>query len=122
MISKDLILFIVLLANLSLTSCRPMGNADFDGIIIKTTDEQLLLATELSFQEYEEIKDQPASEIQNADVLGDAYYGLINLTYEDTDSFSPGDYVQVWIDGDILESYPMQAKASRVALIKKAVK
>lgn len=121
MISKYLILFVVLLANLFLTNCGPTGNADFNGIIIKTTESQILLATELSFKEYEEIKDLPASEIQNADVLGDAYYGLINITYHDTDGFSPGDHVEVWIDGEILESYPLQAKAKRVSLVKKSV-
>ena len=122
MISKYLIIFIILLANLFLTIRGHAGKADFNGIIIKTTENQILLATNLSLKEYEEIKELPASEIQNADVLGDAHYGLIDLTYYDTVNFSPGDHVEVWIDGDVLESYPLQVEAKRVSLIKKTVK
>lgn len=119
MINKHLIIFVVILVNLSLTSCR---NADLNGIIIKTAENQILLATELSSEEYEEIKELPASQIQNADVLSDAYYGLINLTYQNTEKFTPGDYVEVWIDGDVLESYPLQANAKKISLIRESIK
>lgn len=116
MISKYLIVFVVILANLSLTGC---SNADFDGIIIKVSENKILLATEISSEEYEEIKELPASQIQNADVLGDAYYGLIELTYDDAESLTPGDQVEVWIDGEVMESYPLQAKTKKISLKKK---
>lgn len=113
MISKYLVIFIVIIANLSFTSCT---TADYEGIIIKATENQILLATDLSMDEYDEIKELPAVEIQNTDVLGDAYYGLIDLTYDDAERFNPGDQVEVWIDGDVLESYPLQAQAKKISL------
>lgn len=119
MISKYLVIFVVILANLSLTSC---GNADIDGIVIKANSNHVLLATELSLAEYEEIKGLPASQIQNSDVLGDVYYGLIDLAYEDAASFTPGDQVEVWFDGEVMESYPLQATARRISLKKETLK
>lgn len=119
MIGKYLVVFIMILANLSLTSC---GTADYNGIIIKSTENQILLATEISPDEYEKIKELPAAQIQNDDVLGDAYYGLINLTYDDAESFTPGDQVEVWIEGEVMESYPLQAKAKKISLVVESVK
>ncbi len=113
MVGKYLVIFILVIVNLSFTGCT---SADYEGIIIKATGNQILLATDLSLDEYEEIKDLPAVQIQNADVLGDAYYGLINLAYEDAANFNPGDVVDVWIDGEVLESYPLQANAKKISL------
>lgn len=113
MIGKYLIIFVVVLANLSFAGCN---RADYEGIIIKVTENEILLATELSIDEYEKIKNLPAAKIQNADVLGDAYYGLIYLVYQDTKKFAPGDQVKAWIDGEILESYPLIADAKKISL------
>lgn len=113
MIGKYLIVFVIVLANLSFTACN---QPDYEGIVLKATENQILLATELSQDEYEEIKKFPVSQIQNADVLGDAYYGLINLTYQDAESFTPGDQVKVWIDGEVLESYPLMAQVKKIIL------
>lgn len=119
MAGKYLIIFIFIIANLSFTSC---SKADYEGIVIKTSENKLLLATELSPIEYEEIKGLPATKIQNDDVLGDAYYGLIDLVYEDAEKFSPGNQVEVWIDGEVLESYPLQAKAKKILPIAETIK
>lgn len=103
--------FIVVILNLSCTNCNA---ADYNGIVIKATENEILLATDLSLEEYEEIKELSAVQIQSNDVLGDAYYGLIILNYDDAALFSPGDIVDVWIDGDVLKSYPLQARAKKV--------
>lgn len=108
---RTLTVFISIIISLSLIGC---SKPDRDGIVLEVTENQILLAEELSPEEYEKIKDKPASEIQNEDVLGDAYYGLIYLTYDNAEKFSKGDEVEVWIDGDIMESYPAQAEAKKI--------
>lgn len=77
-----------------------------------------MIATELSADEYESIKDQPASEIQNEDVHGDTHRGLIDLSYDEPKDFNKGDEVEVWLEGDIMESYPPSATAKKITLKK----
>ncbi len=90
------------------------SNPDMEGIILEVTEHKVMLATELSLSEYEQIKDKSALQIQNEDVIGDAYFGLIELTYERAKEFNKGDQVDVWIDGEVMESYPEQAKAKKM--------
>lgn len=95
------------------------GKADMEGIILEVTENEILLSKNISPDEYEKIKNDPVSKIQNEDVQGKRVsLGLIDLTYDNTDELSKGDEVKVWINGDILESYPAQAKAKKI-LIKK---
>lgn len=67
-----LALIIIILSSVSLSGC---GDADMEGIVLKTTENYVQVATELSPDEYEEIKDKPAGQIQDEDVLGDTYRG-----------------------------------------------
>jgi len=41
---------------------------------------------------------------------------LIELTYGNKDEFNPGDLIEVWIDGDIMELYPERAIAKRIVV------
>lgn len=102
---------IVLLLSVSLTGC---GKPNMKGIVLEVNEYGIKLATELSPDEYEEIKNESVSDIQNEDVHGDTYRGLIDLTYDHTDELSKGDEVEVWIDGDIMESYPGKAQAKKI--------
>nr|WP_232827998.1 DUF3221 domain-containing protein [Paraliobacillus sp. X-1268] len=36
------------------------------------------------------------------------------LAYDNPEEWSKGDEVKVWIDGDVLASYPEQAKAKKI--------
>ena len=85
-----------------------------EGIVIRTEEKYVQIATELSLDEYEEIKHKSAEQIQDEDVLGDTYRGLINLTYDNPEKFNKGDEVKVWIDGGIRESYPAGADAKKI--------
>ena len=110
-----LALIIIILSSVSLSGC---GDADMEGIVLTTTENYVQVATELSTDDFEEIKDKPAGQIQDEDVLGDTYRGLINLTYDNPEKFSKGDEVDIWIDGDIRESYPSGATAKKISLKK----
>lgn len=105
--------FTIILISLSLAGC---SKPSMEGIILEVNEHGVKLATELSLEEYEDIKHESVSNIQNEDVHGDTYRGLIDLTYKDTGGLSKGDEVEVWIDGGIMESYPLQAKARKISV------
>lgn len=105
-------LFIVLLLSMSLAGC---GKADMVGIILEVTENEVLLSRNLTSDEYKKIENESAIKLQNEDVRGErASLDLIELTYDNTDELRKGDEVEVWIDGDILESYPSQAKTKKL--------
>lgn len=105
--------FTIILISLSLVGC---SKPSIEGIILEVNEHGVKLATELSLEEYEDIKNESVSKIQNEDVHGDTYRGLIDLTYKDTDGLSKGDEVEVWIDGDIMASYPEKAEAKKISV------
>lgn len=94
------------------------GDADMEGIVLETTDKGITLARELSPAEYEDIKDEPVTKLHNEDVEGKRDLGLMELYYDHKDVFNKGDEVEVWLDGDIMDSYPPQADARKIALKK----
>lgn len=104
---------IYLIISFSMVGC---GEPSLDGIILEVNENQVKLATELSLQDYEKIKDVSVADIQNEDVLGNEYRGLIDLTYDDTTGLSEGNQVDAWIDGDIMESYPLKATAKKISV------
>lgn len=113
---KELLAWIIIsVFSVLLVSC---GHADMEGIVLEINENAMQVATELSPDEYERIKDKSAEQIQNEDVDGDTYRGLINLTYAHTEKFSKGDEVKIWIDGDIRESYPLGATAKKITVKK----
>ncbi|SDZ46355.1 DUF3221 domain-containing protein [Bacillus sp. 166amftsu] len=108
---KFFIAFTVILLSISLAGC---GKADMEGIILEVTENEILLSENLSLDKYEEIKNKSISEIQGEE----KGISLIYLAYDNTEEWSKGDEVKVWIDGDVLVSYPEQAKAKRIQLKK----
>lgn len=106
------IILFMLLISISLVGC---GKADLSGIILDVSDNTILLATDLSQEEYEEIKDIPARTLQKEDLHGERdSLGLIDIIYEKELDLQIGEQVDVWITGDILNSYPGQAKAKKI--------
>ncbi|WP_368654168.1 DUF3221 domain-containing protein [Ornithinibacillus sp. 4-3] len=109
---KTLLITFIVLLNVLLIGC---GKPDIEGIVLEVNDDGVKLATELSPAEYEKIKDESVLDIQNEDVNGSTSLGLIDLNYEHTDKFSKGDEVEVWMEGDIMTSYPSKAKAKKIS-------
>ena len=108
---KILLTSVALLGSILLMSC---SKPDMEGIVLKVTETYILIATELSLNQYEEIKHKSAGQIQDEDVFRDTNRGLIYLTYDGVDEFNKGDEVEVWIQGDIRESYPAGADAKKI--------
>ena len=106
----------ILFISFVLTGC---GDADMQGMILEIRENGVLFSENLSPEEYESIKNKPVSELQNEDVHGEREsLSLVELTYDQTDELSEGDQVEVWIHGDILMSYPSQAKAEKISIKK----
>jgi Protein of unknown function (DUF3221) len=109
-VSMKSIFHIIILLGLSLTmiSCSAETSV---GYIIEVYDGSILLAKSISLEKYDEIKNMSANEI-----ISESSLSLISLTYEDAKNFNKGDKVRVWIDGPIAESYPEQAKATKIEI------
>src|SRR5690625_4787332 len=89
--------------------------AHMEGIVLDINERGIKLARNLSLDEYEEIKNESVTKLHNEDVMGEREsLGLIDLIYENQNEFNKGDEVEVWIDGDIMETYPERAKAKKI--------
>lgn len=108
---KRFILFGSMLSIL-LVAC---GAPEMEGIILEVGDNgSIMLAENLSPQAYEEIKEEAPTTLHDETVRGERDLQLIYITYEDADELQPGDKVEVWLDGDVMNSFPSQAKAKKV--------
>lgn len=111
------VLFIIVFLNILLVGCF-YGEADIEGIVLDINEHEIKLAKNISPDEYEEVKNISVTKLHNEDVAGKRDLGLINLIYEKNDILNKGDEVEVWIDGDIMTSYPPQADAKKISLKK----
>lgn len=107
----------ILMVSGILTACN---NPHMEGMILEVSEGTILLSQNLTTDEYAEIKDTSVKTLQKEDVFGERdSLNLIELTYDGASSFNPGDEVEIWIKGDILDSYPGQATAKKVSLLDK---
>jgi len=106
-------LIIIILFSVSLAGC---GDADIEGIVLEVNENEIKLAENLSPNKYEEIKNESVKQLQNEDVEGTREsLALMDITYDNAGKFSKGDEVEVWIDGDIMSSYPGKADAKKIS-------
>lgn len=109
---KYLALMLFLVLCLSLMAC---SKPQMSGIILEVGENDLLLARDLTTDEYKKMKDESPTSLQNEHVNGERDdLDLVVLTYDQVADFSKGDSVDVWIDGGIMTSYPAQAHASKI--------
>jgi len=106
----------IVLFNVSLVGC---GSADMKGIVLEVNENEIKLAENLAPHKYEEIKHESVKKLQKEDVEGTREsLELMDITYDQADEFSKGDEVDVWIDGDIMTSYPGKAHAKKISIKK----
>ncbi len=107
---------LIIITTVFLAAC---GEADIEGIILEIDEDQIMLAQDLSPEEYQKLDKVLDEEPQNDSVTAERDTdNLIILTYKDADEFNPGDEVKAWIEGEILASYPGQAQAKKIILKK----
>lgn len=113
---KKVIFTLIILCGVVLAGC---GDADMQGIVLDVSEKEIKLAEDLPLKEYEKIKNESVKKLQKEDVEGTREsLHLIDITYDHANDFSKGDEVEVWIDGDIMTSYPGQANAKKVSIKK----
>lgn len=113
---KCSIILVLMLATFLLSSC---GDPHASGIILESSDEQLLLAQNMTPKDYNEVKNELVTDLRNKDVNDESpSLGLMEITYKRAHIFTKGEEVNVWIKGDIMSSYPAQAEAKKIKLKK----
>src|SRR5690625_7902761 len=113
-------LIIYLLYNISLARC---GESNIEVIVIKSDDNTVLVAGNLSMDRYKELKDETSSDVdmfeaakqEVRDTEGDI--DLVDFTYDNANKFESGNEVSVWRGKHIGESFPEQAEARKISLI-----
>ena len=84
--------------------------ASTEGYILKVETGRVLVAKDITAEKYNEIKDKSITEwSENGE-----YIPLIYLSYDDTSKLKEGNKVEVWIEGGVEDSYPQQARASKI--------
>lgn len=101
---------IVLLVNL--VGCAKAPDPG-EGFILEVNDHSILVVQNVSQEKYNEIKD-----VTNEALIDQGGLDLIWLEYEKADEFEKGDHVEFWTDGGVRESYPAQADAKKLRLLK----
>lgn len=111
---KTLLFLIVLFVSALLGACTDDAdsNPDNEGFVLKIEEDRVLVAKDISSEEYNEVKDKTVSEFEGPDEVP-----LIYLSYDDANKFDKGDEVEFWIDGGVNDSYPQQAGAKKISLI-----
>ncbi len=114
--SRKILLFLsTAFVALLLVGC---GNKNMiQGMVIETTDNQVLIATELTQDDLSLIQSKTSEEIHVEDMDGDKHYGLIWLNSDKPVDFNKGNYVEASIDDAVMQSYPAQVNAKKIKII-----
>lgn len=117
MVKMRYILISILFLTVFLSACGS-GGPDVNGVLLEVNDNNVLLSENLTLEEYEQIKEISATDLQNEDVNGERDpLNLMSISYDKTDAFKAGTSVDVWLTGDIMESYPSQAEAKKINVV-----
>lgn len=82
-----------------------------EGYIIEVGENRILVAEDMSSDEYEAIKDTSISDLYEKGL------SLIYFSNDDISNLRVGNKVEIWFDGTVAESYPAQARATKIVLI-----
>lgn len=108
---KRIIFMMLFILVLVIAGCGITGEkSETQGYILKVENDRVLLAENISIEEYKEIKDLTIEDLSSLE----APLSLIYLSYSKADEFNKGDKVSVTISGGVETSFPGQAKASKI--------
>lgn len=112
------LIIIALLTAIIFTGCTSAGEQELskeEGYVLDKGDDVILVAKEISAEEFIEIDNKFVFGDPALDFDGPDEVGLIYISYEDIDNIKKGDKVKAWVDG-VGDSYPQQAKAVKVSV------
>ena len=79
-----------------------------EGYIIEIEENRILVAEDITSDEYEAIKDKSISELNEEGI------SLIYFSNDDISNLQVGNKVEIWFDGNMATSYPGQAGATKI--------
>lgn len=92
---------------------------DVQAFVLDSSESQLFVATEMTKDMFDEVKELSTDDIIIKEMDDDdVYYGLIWLNTKKATSFEKGDQVNIWMDDAIMQSYPPQGNATKIQLMK----
>jgi len=100
---------VLLTMTLVLSAC--LGGAvkpNFQGFAYEIEKDRVLVVYNVTREEFDEVAEKSLDEIMD---LG---HSLLDLEYSGEKDFIEGDQISIWIDGEVQDSYPQQAKASNL--------
>ncbi|GAA0430528.1 hypothetical protein GCM10008983_03670 [Lentibacillus halophilus] len=123
---RVLIFAIPLLVSLSLFGCGTDTDSkpDVEGYVLKTDEDRILVAEDISSEKFEEIKNKTVSEFreQHNTSQGDKLTELMYVDYDDAGKFEKGDEVEVWLrkNSSVSDTYPAQtdSEAEKISVKK----
>src|SRR5690625_6667994 len=102
----------LLVLSILLFGCGSNTNSrvDITGYVLQGEDGRVLVAENVSLEEFEDIKDQSISDLDGKNDVE-----LVYISYDHTGIFEKGDEIEAWVDG-IDESYPAQAAGVKISV------
>ena len=79
-----------------------------EGYILEVEEHRILVAEDITAEEYEAIKDKSISELDEEGI------SLIYFSNDDIGNLQVGNKVEIWFDGNMATSYPAQAGAIKI--------
>lgn len=83
-----------------------------EGYILKIERDKILVADDITLDKFEEIKDKTMGDLGNENI------SLIYFSFDDLSNLQVGNKVMILFNGDIEQSYPAQARAREIEVIK----
>jgi hypothetical protein len=97
---------------LVIVACSSESEIMLTGYILDVEEEGILLAENISYEKFQEIEGESWQDVAEMQL------GLYKISFENDGDFQIGDKVKVWIEGGVMESYPAQANAKKMIVIK----
>lgn len=104
---KTAILMVFMLV-LGLAACSTEEGSR-EGFILEVSDDSILVVQNINLERYKEIKD-----VSSEALIDQGGLDLIWLDHAEANELQKGDNIEFWIDGNVRESYPAQAKAEKI--------
>ena len=114
MLGLNKIFTLLVVLCIALVGCSEIGKTTeevkTEGYILEVGGSGILVAEDMTSEEYKAIKDTAVSDLYEKGL------SLIYFSNDDTSNLRVGNKVEIWFDGTVAESYPAQARATKIVL------
>lgn len=122
---KEAFFLLIIVALLTVTGCGADGQNEPDevntksepdkmGFVLKVDNDDVMIAEDISSEEYEEMKDMSYSDLAKMNMDNGPF--IYELSYDDTDKLNQGDEVEVWMEDGLGDSDIQVGKAKKISI------